>query len=295
MIDPVWYWFWVGALGIAGLLAGSFAGAQVWRLRARQLQEDKQANEPYDKRQLKKLEPLLDTSVVSDRSRCLECAHQLAWYDLLPLISWLSTSGKCRYCAKPIGWFEPVIELGVMTFFVGSFLLWPAALDAPLAITIFASWLLAGVPLAILFAYDAKWFLLPDGPMAAFIALSALHAGLLLYSEDLTIGALVSLLGAIGVISGLYGLLHVVSRGTWVGYGDVTLGVGLGLLLGKWELAVVAVFLANLIGTLIVAPGLTRGTIDRKSHMPFGPLLILGMIIAYFFGQPIVDWYLGFL
>src|SRR3954468_7466811 len=85
-------------LMILGLCLGSFAGATVWRLRARQLVEDKAEGEKVDGKEYKKLLPLTQTTTATDRSRCLHCGHTLAWYDLLPLVSWVSTKGRCRYC-----------------------------------------------------------------------------------------------------------------------------------------------------------------------------------------------------
>ena len=76
--------------GLLGAIFGSFVGAQVWRLRARQLKEDQQAGEKVDKKEMKRLSHLLKKNVRSDRSRCLHCSHVLAWYDLIPLVSWLS-------------------------------------------------------------------------------------------------------------------------------------------------------------------------------------------------------------
>ncbi|MGI9339470.1 MAG: hypothetical protein ACR2PP_02415, partial [Psychrobacter sp.] len=87
----------------------------------------------------------------------------------------------------------------------------------------------------------------------------------------------------------IYLLLYLYSKGAWIGFGDVKLGVGLGLLLGQWQLAFLALFLANLIGTLIVMPSLVTGKLDRHSQVPFGPLLIAGTIISVLCGQWIID------
>src|SRR5690606_32843562 len=108
------------------------------------------------------LAPLSEATVATDRSRCLHCGHTLAWYDLVPLVSWLVQRGKCRYCGVSIGFFEPLMEVGVALVFVLSYLLWPAPLSSVLDISLFILWLVSVVLLAVLFAYDAKWFLLPD-------------------------------------------------------------------------------------------------------------------------------------
>lgn len=288
-------WFWLLTLGLLGLMIGSFAGAQVWRLRARQLRDDKAAKQPYDSAEYKRLKPLLGASTAQDRSRCLNCGHQLAWFDLLPLVSWLITAGRCRYCQQAIGWFEPLMELGVALTLIASYVLWPVELDSTLAIGQFVVWVLMTIPLAILFAYDAKWYLLPDVPMISFIGLAAIFATFGLIDGGLSVGSVGSVLGSVAAIAGLYWALHAISRGSWVGFGDVTLGIGLGLWLGDWKLAIIAVFAANLLGTLLVLPAMIRGTMGRGSQLPFGPMLILGTAIAWFWGQPILEWYLGFL
>jgi leader peptidase (prepilin peptidase)/N-methyltransferase len=278
-----------------GLCLGSFAGATVWRLRARQLVEDKAEGEKVDSKEYKKLLPLTQTTTTTDRSRCLHCGHELAWYDLLPLASWISTKGRCRYCHAPIGRFEPIIELATALFFVGSYLLWPYMLVNMTEIALFALWLVAGVILAILFAYDLKWSLLPNRAMFPLIAVGALVAVLHLFNAPNLLESLISLVAAAVILSGIYLVLWYVSKGRWIGYGDIKLGLALALLLGDWPLAFIALFAANLIGCLIVIPGLLSGKMTRQTHVPFGPLLIIGGIIAMLFGQAIIQWYMGIL
>ncbi|MDN5275308.1 MAG: putative Prepilin peptidase [Candidatus Saccharibacteria bacterium] len=278
-------------LAVLGLCMGSFAGATVWRLRARQLVEDKAAGEKVDSKELKKLLPLTKTTLTSDRSRCLHCEHTLAWYDLLPLASWLSTGGKCRYCHKKIGWFEPAMELGVAALFVSLYLLWPLGMSSIYEITQFVLWLIAGVLLAILFAYDLKWYLLPNYIVFPLIGIGTLFAVLaVIGTSDMTTTLLNILFSGI-ILSGIYFILWLISKGQWIGFGDVKLGLGLALLLADWKLAFIALFAANLIGCLIVIPGMVAKKIDRKTRVPFGPLLIAGTVLAMLVGRYIIDWY----
>lgn len=283
----------VAGLAVIGLILGSFAAATVWRLRARQLVEDKKAGEKVDAKEYKRLVPLTRETRRSDRSRCLHCGHMLAWNDLLPLVSWLSLRGRCRYCKERIGSFEPLMELGMAALFVGSYLLWPLSLAMPLGVAQFALWLIAVVMLVILLAYDAKWFLLPDRVMWPLIVVGAVFAVLTVAGSPQIGPALATLAVAIVVLSGLYLLLWIVSKGQWIGFGDVKLGLALALLLGQWQLAFLALFAANLIGCLLVIPGMMAGKISRTTRVPFGPLLIVGMLVAFFFGGLIIDWYMG--
>lgn len=274
-----------------GLVFGSFAGAQVWRLRAGQLEADKLVGEPYDKKEHKRLQKLAHKKSSQDRSRCLECGHTLGWKDLIPLVSWLSTRGKCRYCGKKIGWFEPAIEVGTALLFVVSYIfLFPDSFTTVGAMQFYV-WMVACVLMVILFVYDVKWLLLPDKINFSLIGVAAIYALLGLVDAGFTVNSVVSLGLGVGVLSGLYLLLYIFSRGAWVGFGDVKLGLGLALLLGTWELSFMALFLANLLGTLIVLPLLATKNLKRGAHVPFGPLLIAGAIITVFFGDMMLDWY----
>ena len=273
-----------GALLLLGVVLGSFAGAQVWRVRARQLRTDKQTGHPYDKHEWRQLRVLLQGTLRDDRSRCLQCGHVLAWYDLLPVVSWLSTGGRCRYCQQFIGWFELVMELVLGVGLALSYLVWPWAL--PASSLLFAVWVVVALVLMILAAYDAKWQLLPDPLNYGLMALGALFVlvrVMTLHDVDF-----VSLTGAVALLAGLYGGLYAISRGAWIGFGDVKLCVGLALLLGDWRLAFMTLFFSNMLGCIIVLPGLVRGQLNTRSQVPFGPLLIIGCVISLLFGGSIL-------
>lgn len=280
-------------LAFLGLCLGSFAGASVWRLRALQLKEDKQFGEKIDNKEYKKLSKLIKGTLIKDHSQCLNCSYNLKWYDLIPLISWLSLGGKCRKCKKPIGYFEPVIEIGVALLFVASFILLPHDTGNLLEIIRLIIWFVSGVGLAILFAYDAKWSLLPDSVNYTVVGLGLINSIIVILSSDNVINSMFSVFSAVMILSGLYYVLHKVSKGMWIGFGDVKLGLGLALLVADWRLAFVTLFTANLIGCIIVIPGMLTGKIKRNSHIPFGPLLIIGLVIAKLFGFAIIDSYMS--
>lgn len=278
-------------LGLLGAALGSFVGAQVWRLRARHLDEDRRAGHDYDRGEYRRLKPLLGKKVQQDRSRCLDCGHELRWFDLVPIVSWASLRGRCRYCRQPIGWTEWLLELGMAALFVLSYVFWPGLLTEPLELVKFAVWLLALVALAINFLYDFRWMVLISYCNWAVIALGAIYSGITVVQSGDWGASLWSAIGAAAVLGGLYAVLWLVSRGRWIGDGDIYLGVGLGLLLADWRIALVGLFLANFIGTLIVLPGMIRGSLARQTQVPFGPLLIVGALLAWFIGLPVVEWY----
>lgn len=254
-------------LGVLGAVFGSFAGATTWRIHK-------------------------NKDIVKDRSECEHCHHKLAAKDLVPLVSWLWLKGRCRYCHRPIGQTALWVELGLAAYFIISYLFWPLPLETNLAWIDLGLWLAMGVGLAILFLYDLKWYLLPDVVTYLLIVLGAIDFVLRAVMLGWPLGeSAMQLVLAMLPVTGLYGFLFVVSKGKWVGFGDVKLGIFIGLVLG-WELALLSVFLANVLGTLFVLPGLVSRKLSRASRVPFGPFLILGFFIAGIWGQALIDWYL---
>lgn len=272
----------IGA-SLLGLVLGSFAGAQVWRLRARELATGEGLT-TQESRQLRQLKPLLKHTFTTDRSICLHCRHALAWFDLIPLLSWLSTLGKCRYCRTPIGTMEPLIELSTSAYIMLSYLVLFAGQPLTMLLLVRALlWISAGVCIAILFWYDLRWSMLPLAITMLLIAIALLYAGTIVATSQDIAAASWSLLGSLMILSGLYFALYTISHGSWVGGGDYKLGAGLALLLGDWRLALAALFIANIVGCLVVIPGLVSGRVNAGSKVPFGPLLIIGFVAAIMF------------
>jgi len=283
------------ALILLGLCLGSFSGAIMWRLRARQLAADKHSGEKVDHGEYEKLKKLTTSSILSskDHSVCLNCGYKLKWYDLIPIFSWLYLGGRCRRCHKSIGYLEPLVELGMVLYFVLSYAFWPYPLSDWLGISRLVLWLLAGVPLAILFAYDAKWSLMDRKANYSLVIIGLFSALLVITGSSDKLNALYSICGSVLILGGLYYVIYKLSGGKWVGGADPILGLGLGLILADWRLAFVALFAANLIGCLIVIPGLATKKLKRDSHVPFGPLLITGFVIAGLAGNYLIDLYVN--
>lgn len=254
-------------LGLLGAIMGSFAGAVAWRLHTKR-------------------------TFINDRSECEACHHKLAWFDLVPIFSWLLLGGRCRYCKKPIGWISLVTEVLLAATFVVSYLYWPFGFSLWQAQALFVIWLVYLILLAILLVYDARWMLLPDKLVFPLIAIGIIDAGL---RVSLVPGAgIIELanhivLGA-GLLAGLYGALYILSGGRWVGFGDVKLSLFIGTVLG-WQGALLTLGLANVIGFLVVLPGLATGKLTRTSRVPFGPFLIGGFVVSGIFGAQLIAWY----
>lgn len=284
-------------LGVLGALLGSFGCAQVWRLRARQLVEDKDEyqqrkahgetvsrDDYYDPAELSRLKGLIRPAA-QDRSECLRCHRQLSWYDLIPIISWLTVRGKCRYCRVPIGSTEILAEVGLSIAFIVSYLSWPHTLSTILDVSLFALWLVACVLMLILFIYDTKWSLLPFMINISLIVVAAVFAGLSAVAYG---GNIWSMGGAILLLAGLYAIFAYFR---WAGFGDSILGVGLALLLGNWQLAFLALFLANVFGCFMLIPLYFRKQLHRKLRVPFGPFMILGAFVAMVWGSQLINWF----
>jgi prepilin signal peptidase PulO-like enzyme (type II secretory pathway) len=223
---------------------------------------------------------------VRGRSECESCKHVLAWYDLLPLVSWVSMSGKCRYCKKPMGYSYPIIELATGTLFVLSQKFWPYGFTRA-GIVVFGLWLVMLTVLVTLSIIDTKWFLLPDKLVFLLIFLAAgSKLAQAAYFEDL--GRLVGVLGGMGVGAGVFYAIWYLSKGKYIGYGDVKLGIFFGILLGSPFKALLVLSIGSLIGTLLVLPTMLRRKAKLTTAIPFGPSLIAATCVMYIFGDRIV-------
>ena len=254
------------ALILLGLCFGSFVNALILRLHTRRS--------------------------MLGRSECESCGHALSPLDLIPIASWIMLRGRCRYCHRQIDWENPAIEATMALLFVGSYFAWPQSHIASWQSWVsFGCWLFYCVALVALFVYDLKWMLLPNVIVFPLIAVGLFDAWLRtngvpsLFVEHILFGAL--------ALGGVYWILYIISKGSWVGYGDVKLGLFMGIVLG-WQEALAVLFLANLIGFLVVLPGMLTGSLTRKSRVPFGPFLTAAFIIVGLFGQRLLATYLSF-
>lgn len=267
---------------VLGLCLGSFLNAFVWRHYKRaELLERK------GKKATKK--ELADLSIATGRSRCTHCKHTLAPIDLIPVVSYLWLRGKCRYCGKKIE-DTPLAELLTPLLFVVSYLFWPSVLHGQ-ALFLFVSWLVFCCGFVALTLYDLRWFLLPHSIVLPLIGLAVLRVLITAFGFHGGVRSLLqAALGAV-IIGGLFYLLFRISNERWIGGGDVTLGVLLGLLAAGPAEAFLLIFLASLLGTLVAAPMLIVHKASRTTHLPFGPFLMAAAVITVLFGQHIVHWY----
>lgn len=229
-----------------------------------------------------------ELSMVRGRSMCPECRHELAWYDLLPVVSWLSLGGKCRYCGKPIE-DTPLVEIVTAALFVGSYLAWPYGFDGAGAV-LFIIWLIFLVGFVALAVYDLKWMLLPNKLVYPLIALVVFQMVLKLGFYDVSDVLSEAVWGFVAIGGSFYALFQL-SKGKWLGGGDVKLAFMIGPLVGGPLSSVLVIFLASFMGTLVSLPFLVGKSLKPTSRIPFGPFLLAATVAVYLYGVRIADWY----
>lgn len=264
---------------ILGVALGSFINALVWRVYQQSLPRKKRvaSNERL--------------SLSKGRSMCTVCQHELNWYDLFPVMSWVSLRGRCRYCQVRISWQYPLVEVLTAVLFVVSYLFWPFDLNVAAYQVTLGLWLIALVGLTALMVYDSRWMLLPDRIVAPVTAVAFLYAAIMVVSSSNIFGALINILGAVFVSSGIFYILFQMSAGRWIGGGDVKLGIPLGLFLGATDLACLMLFIASVLGLIYgLVARIYRHRLPKV--VPFGPMLITATIICLLAGRNLLNWYM---
>lgn len=269
----------IGILIILGLALGSFVNALVWRVWQQSLPRKKRAASDNE------------LSISRGRSICPSCQHSLAWYDLLPVVSWLALKGKCRYCHKLISWQYPLVELATAGSFVASYVFWPVALSDKVAVGLFALWLVGLVMLVALAVYDLRWMLLPNRIVFPLTAVSLLYALIRANQSDGFWHSVILSFASLLIAGGIFYLLFQVSAGRWIGGGDVKLGFALGLFIGQPAEAFLMLFVASLLGMIFGLTVMLLGNRKVANKIPFGPFLIMATIIVMLFGGSIISWY----
>jgi leader peptidase (prepilin peptidase)/N-methyltransferase len=232
-------------------------------------------------------------SFVGGRSRCLTCKTELKSKDLVPLLSFLLLSGKCRYCRTKLSWQYPFVELATAAAFVLISLTTPIEDWAGIIFRLAISSLFI-----VIAVYDFKYYLILDKIIypAMFLVLGWNISTDLIGScsiEDANCSVAGGLLGAL-IASGFFALQYFVSKGRWIGFGDVKLGILLGLVAG-YPTTIFLLFLAYILGAVVGLTLIATGKKDLSSRLPFGSFLSVSAIITLIYGQQIIGWYLNLL
>lgn len=255
---------------ILGLIIGSFLNVVVYRLR-------------------------MAESFVVGRSHCTHCKTQISWYDNIPVLSFILLKFRCRHCQAKISWQYPLVEIftgfmfafiGWQYFDLGDFSTFPVAIYY------------AGIVsfLMVIFVYDALYMEIPSlalWPAVAFVILFNLFFD---WEMQGWVGILESAvysgtLGATAAFAFFFAMVAI-SKEKWMGMGDAYLVILLGLIVG-WPEILLALMAAFASGALT---GIVMIALKKKkmgSQLPFAPFLVLGTLVAMFWYEPIMTWYLG--
>ncbi|MFY9393238.1 MAG: prepilin peptidase [Halanaerobiales bacterium] len=232
---------------ITGLIFGSFLNVMIYRIPRKE-------------------------SIVFPASHCPECMEELGARDLIPVFSYIIKKGKCSYCGEKISLQYPVVEL------LTGFLLLLLFIKNGFNSEFFIYSLLFMVLIVVSFI-DLKYMIIPNK-----ITYPAFVIALVLAMFFGHIGFISALLGAF-IPAALF-LVIALFYGKGLGMGDVKLVAVIGAVIG-WEYTLLGISLGSILALLIILPLMFFRLIDRKTRIPFGPIISIGVIITVLYGQEI--------
>ncbi|HOT01470.1 MAG TPA: prepilin peptidase [Acidobacteriota bacterium] len=246
-----------------------------------------------------------ERSIVTPRSACPGCGQPIAFYDNIPILSFLILRGRCRRCSTAISWQYPVVEALNGLLWVAAYLGWALTPSALL----YAAF---GSAMLVLVFIDAQHRILPHGITVGgwIVGLATAPWQAIHQYEAPNVGRLLGLLGVmtaderilawIGSLVGSLlgaGMLLVVAVGYYLvrreegmGHGDIILMGLVGAVLG-WGRTLLTVFLGSLLGAVVGLVLIRWAGGDRKYEIPFGTFLGIAAVSALFFGEILLDWY----
>lgn len=218
---------------------------------------------------------------IGGRSHCPHCKRTLAWFELVPVLSYVLLRGRCRTCSAPISLQYPLVELLVA---LGVILIGIAPID--LIQKIF------GIPIVLLIAaiavYDLRTTYIPDLWSYCLALLASVYGVFSL--DSLTLQSFAVFIAAGPLVALPLFVLWRMSQGRWMGFGDVKLVLSFGWILGVIQ-GFLALGLAFVLGAVVglILIGITRFVHTRwgftmKSEVPFGPFLVFALCLVWFSG-----------
>jgi leader peptidase (prepilin peptidase) / N-methyltransferase len=265
-----------------GLLVGSFLNVVIlrtpprlewqWKREARAILEQPELYEPPP------------PGIVVERSHCPQCQHGLAWYENIPLVSWLLQGGKCRHCQTPISKQYPLVEALTALLFLAC--VWRFGFGwQGFGAMVLTSFLIA------LSGIDFRTRLLPDQ-----LTLPLMWLGLIAASDNLYLPVKPALLGAMAGYMSLWSVYWVFKQLTGkegMGHGDFKLLAALGAWTGLAGI-LPTILLSSLVGAVVGSIWLTVKGRDKGTPIPFGPYLAVAGWISFMWGQDLIDLYLRY-
>lgn len=232
------------------------------------------------------------------KSYCETCKHRLGVKDLIPLLSFVFSQGKCRYCKSSIPFHLILIELttGIIFTLIAYYYL---LLHLNVVLLVFLY--LVSILLILMFFTDLKYYVIPDVYLYGLLGVFIVYALLYRYT-NITLGVYGSILFSnipshlisAGWLFLFFAFLHFAFKKRAMGEGDIYLATILGLFL-EWQFSIVMWFISFLTGATVGVILVINGSKGLKREIPFGPFLILGFIVASLYGGDLITWYLSLL
>jgi leader peptidase (prepilin peptidase) / N-methyltransferase len=222
----------------------------------------------------------LKKSIVTPRSTCPTCGHQLNSYELIPVFSYLLQKGKCRGCQSRISPIYPIFELLTGILFATAPLVIGWSGELVVALSLISMFM-------IIIVSDIHYMIIPDKILIWFAGIFLLERIFWPLSPWWD-----SLLGAVTGFTLLL-VIALISKGG-MGMGDVKLYALIGFVMG-FKLVLLSFFLSTLFGAVIGGFALIFKIVKRKQPIPFGPFIAAGTLTAYYWGSDLIDLYLQFL
>ncbi len=230
-------------------------------------------------------------SIIRGRSICMTCNHKLAWYELIPIFSFLIQSGRCRSCASSISHQYPLVEFGtglIFTLLAFHFLnVLSFSQSSYIFLVILFSFIFS--LLIVISVYDIRHKIIPD----KLVYVYAFFSFLSIFINHTGIGPLFIKASLLDVVSGPlfalpFGLLWLISRGRWMGLGDAKLVLGIGWMLGP-VLGLAAITLSFWMGAVVslFIMFFSRTRMSLKTEIPFAPFLIISTLVVFLFNLDI--------
>jgi leader peptidase (prepilin peptidase) / N-methyltransferase len=268
------------AAAMFGLAVGSFLNVVILRLPPRlEWQWRRDSREVLGEPDLYDPPP---PGIVVEPSHCPHCKHKLAWWENVPVLSYLALRGRCRHCRTPISPQYPLVELVTMLLVLAC--VWRFGFGwRGFGAMVLSSFLVA------LSGIDLRTRLLPDQ-----LTLPVLWLGLIACIENLYIGQKSALLGVMaGYFSlwSVYWLFKQITGKEGMGHGDFKLLAALGAWVGLKGI-LPTILVSSLTGAIVGSIWLAAKGRDRATPIPFGPYLAFAGWITFFWGQELVDGYL---
>ncbi len=275
-----------------GLCIGSFLNCVIYRLSISEACEDGPRSPRASRTQSQ------NRKFTTGRSYCPYCKHILGYKDLIPVLSYIFLKGKCRYCGKQISLQYPLVEIATASLFllIFNFLAFGEEIFSKAEYFQFLNlfyYLLIACFLIIIFVYDFKYYIIPDKVIYPAIVISFIYFFITNYNflfDSQIISKFINFIFPAMLASGFFLLIVFVSRGLWMGMGDVKFVFLMGLILGYPNI-LLGLFLSFSIGAIIGMILILYKKKTLKSELPFAPFLILGTFFAFFWGEKIINWY----